>query len=144
MKFLHQVSPEEAKKAKYVKAVLRMRVPDEDLADFARHAYGVSATSFEDLARVVVQRGEANIINEKINDYLRRKGVVLDLFNMTPEEIWREFGNDKKYPDVEAIRKKLPKELRSFVPRTSRKETAIRKIIEEVEKLTGVRRLAGL
>jgi len=130
----------------YVSTVLRKLVPPENLIDFANYAYGISITDPEKevakIAKVIVERDEVDKISERVREYLVHKGIIVDVMNMTPEEIRREFENDQKYPNVESIKKKLPDELRSLVStKCKKKQTAIKKIVEEVEKLRGVRRL---
>ncbi|MGC9085802.1 MAG: hypothetical protein ACP5IT_06440 [Thermoproteota archaeon] len=130
----------------YVSTVLRKLLPPENLIDFAKYAYGISITEPDkevaEVAKVIVERNEIDKINERVREYLIHKGIIVDVINMTSEEIKREFENDQKYPDVESIKKKLPDELRSLVStKCKKKQTAIKKIIEEVEKLRSIRRL---
>jgi hypothetical protein len=135
-------------KGLYVLMVIREIIPLEYIPDFAKKIYGIVANdpniSAMEISKAAVKRDDVNRIIEEARKYLASAGLVVDIINMTPEEIRKEFEDNQKYPDVESIRRKLPEEFRSIIKRNiKKKQTAINKILEEMEKLKGIRRLSG-
>jgi tRNA uridine 5-carbamoylmethylation protein Kti12 len=135
-------------RALYVLMVVREMIPSEYIADFSKNTYGIVAndpnTAAIEIAKAVVEHDDVDRIAEEARKYLVSIGLIVDIISMSPEEIRREFENDQKYPDVESIRRKLPKEFRSIVTGSiKKKQTAINKIVKEIEKLKGIRRLSG-
>jgi len=130
----------------YVATLLRKLIPSEHLMGFMKKVYEISIDDFDEAitetAKIIVKRGEVEKVDEIIRKYLISNGVMVDIISMSPEEIKKEFENDEKYPDVKSIKEKLPDEFKSIVRSSiKKKETAIKKIIEEVQRLKSIRRL---
>lgn len=79
----------------------------------------------------------------KILIFLEKKSEkkLVDVFSMSPSDIEKTFSNTTKYPDVLAIKRALPKSFRSLLKDVRRRETAIRKIIAEVDRIKSVHKI---
>jgi hypothetical protein len=94
-------------------------------------------------ARVVSERGNLARFNEYLSRFLREKENIqkINVFTMTPEDIKKEFSNEEKYPNVEFIKLALEKGFRKKLKGVTSRESAIKKIIDEVGKLRSVGRI---
>lgn len=136
---------EKSSAALYVSTMIRRMLPPEHFIDFAKKLYGIDTGNIDEavkeIAKIIVERNEAEKVRDTIRKYLVSTGTIIDVIAMSPDEIRREFEDDQKYPNVESIREKLPDEYKSIIRNIKKKSTAINKIIKEVEKLRSVRKL---
>lgn len=67
----------------------------------------------------------------------------VDIHSMTLEEIQKEFENQEKYPDVQSIKAALEPGFKKLLKDVTRREYAIKRILDEVGRLRSVSRILG-
>lgn len=104
----------------------------------------------------IIKKGDTNDkINELINSIDNYKYINLnfrptpqfekiDAYEMDIESIKRELMDINKYPDVRSIKQAVSGDLKKILKGVEKRETAIKKIIEEVERTRGYRRLGEI
>ncbi len=68
----------------------------------------------------------------------------INAYEMDIESIQRELMDIDKYPDVNSIKQAVSGDLKKILKGVEKRETAIKKIIEEVERTRGYRRLGEI
>ena len=93
--------------------------------------------------RIIQKSRDLDRTNKFISEYLeaRRNVQVINVLSMTSEDIRKEFMNEKKYPDIEFIKLALQPSFRMKLKGITTRESAIKKIIDEVGKLKSVGRI---
>lgn len=97
----------------------------------------------KEAVRIVSERGEPARFKEHLSSFLLEEESVkkINIFTMTSEDIKREFGNEKRYPDVEFIKLALEPSFRKKLRGVTSRESAIKRITDEVGKLRSVGRI---
>ncbi len=68
----------------------------------------------------------------------------INVYEMDIDSIKRELIDINKYPDVNSIKQAISGDLKKILKGVEKRETAIKKIIEEVERTRGYRRLGEI
>lgn len=68
----------------------------------------------------------------------------INVYEMDIDSIKRELMDINKYPDVNSIKQAISGDLKKILKGVEKRETAIKKIIEEVERTRGYRRLGEI
>lgn len=121
----------------------------EEIVDFVQTFYHSNIPlrwtrkEIEQEAVVVSGYDGARALRANIGNYLefKNKKQLVDIFSMSPSDIEKVFSNVQKYPNVTAIKKALPMGFRSLLKGVRVRETAIRKIIRETDRIKGVHKI---
>jgi hypothetical protein len=68
----------------------------------------------------------------------------INVYEMDIDSIKRELMDIIKYPDVHSIKQAISGDLKKILKGVEKRETAIKKIIEEVERTRGYRKLGEI
>lgn len=110
----------------------------ESIIDFVKDNYGervpknLKRNHIEKRALEIMAKGGVEKFNEAISRMRTQPVPVLEVWKMSEEDLRKELN---KLPNARIIREAIPRELRRVIKGVTRKETAIERIIREVNAI---------